>query len=515
MSDANEQINPIALQQGECMIENITLVNQFQEAIDLTFLTSSVRLFEGIDRMYVSGRLSIVDSLNLAKNFRITGQESLTIRARALDMTDQGDGKFAKPPNTIDRVFRVTGITNEQPNPAQTSKNYIINFINPLHFMAQQFRIDRALRGSYSDMLASIWLLEVHKGKIKDIGDITDFWEDTFPSTYQFNPPNMNINEIAQYIVESGNAEGSTFKNSMFFFDTVMGRQRFMSYDTMRTLKLEIPFDTYPRNSDFLSSETNIDAPYLGLNTQIMAYEKIQKSDTMGGQMEGVYASKIRTYDPVRKLEKINNFKIGDAFKNSKETDYHPLVKLSDGDEQVNDVVYKASLFNDDGEISLSEDYVLPALDSVLATDSAVHYKVDMTNAYSPERRLIDSTTATELSSTWIGDEYKDNAFLQRNSLLGQLAQNVIRIKIPFRPDIFAGTMIRLNFQGAELTDGPAFDETDNGYYLITRVTYNIEPLKNAGTIGIECVKDSSAIKIDDYKPLETASQPQEDASER
>ena len=52
---------------------------------------------------------------------------------------------------------------------------------------------------------------------------------------------------------------GSTFKNSMFFFDTVMGRQRFMSYDTMRTLKLEMPFDTYPRNSDFLSSETNID----------------------------------------------------------------------------------------------------------------------------------------------------------------------------------------------------------------------------------------------------------------
>ena len=49
-------------------------------------------------------------------------------------MTDQGDGKFAKPPNTIDRVFRVLGITNEQPNPAQTSKNYIINFIN-LYFM--------------------------------------------------------------------------------------------------------------------------------------------------------------------------------------------------------------------------------------------------------------------------------------------------------------------------------------------------------------------------------------------
>ena len=99
----------------------------------------------------------------------------------------------------------------------------------------------------------------------------------------------------------------------------------------------------------------------------------------------------------------------------------------------MNDVVYKASLFNDDGEISLSEDYVLPALDSVLATDSAVHYKVDMTNAYSPERKLIDSTTATELSSTWIGDEYKDNALLQRNSLLGQLAQNVIRIKLSGR----------------------------------------------------------------------------------
>ena len=112
-----------------------------------------------------------------------------------------------------------------------------------------------------------------------------------------------------------------------------------------------------------------------------------------------------------------------------------------------------------------------------------------------------------------IEDEYKDNAFLQRNSLLKLLLQNVIRIKIPFLDQTYLYTMIRLNFRCAELTDDLHSMKQIMllSYYI---VTYNIEPLKNAYRY-IECVKDSSAIKIDDYKPLETASQPQEDASER
>ena len=78
-----------------------------------------------------------------------------------------------------------------------------------------------------------------------------------------------------------------------------------------------------------------------------------------------VYASKIRTYDPVRKLEKINNFKIeSDAFKNSKKLIIIHLLNYQ-MDEYGNDVVYN-QVYLMMMEKFLSEDYVLPALDAVL-----------------------------------------------------------------------------------------------------------------------------------------------------
>ena len=56
--------------QGECFIDNITIVNHDNLAIDLSLVTSNIQLFESIDQPLVSGRISIVDSLELIKNYK-------------------------------------------------------------------------------------------------------------------------------------------------------------------------------------------------------------------------------------------------------------------------------------------------------------------------------------------------------------------------------------------------------------------------------------------------------------
>ena len=45
-------------------------------------------------------------------------------------------------------------------------------------------------------------------------------------------------------------------------------------------------------------------------------------------------------------------------------------------------------------------------------------------------------------------------------------------------------------------------DELDNGEYLITRVNYNIEPMKNQGLIHLQCVKVGFDTDLKKYDPL-------------
>ena len=64
---------------GEFKIEAFTLVNQYNESLDLTNMVMGFKLFESIFNKFVTGEVSVYDGLNLPKNFRMTGQEYIRI----------------------------------------------------------------------------------------------------------------------------------------------------------------------------------------------------------------------------------------------------------------------------------------------------------------------------------------------------------------------------------------------------------------------------------------------------
>ena len=98
--------------QGQVKVDNLTLINSDKEAVDLVNLCSNIKLYENIKQPFVSGRITLVDGLDLIKNYRIVGQESLTVRIRGLDDTQDG---FTALKDSIDRTFRIYAITHERP----------------------------------------------------------------------------------------------------------------------------------------------------------------------------------------------------------------------------------------------------------------------------------------------------------------------------------------------------------------------------------------------------------------
>ena len=93
---------------GEFTIDSFTLVNQYNESLDLTNMVMGFKLYESIFNKFVTGEVSIYDGLNLPKNFRMTGQEFIRIAIRQKEGIDEeAEEKFS-----IDKTFRIYKLDN-------------------------------------------------------------------------------------------------------------------------------------------------------------------------------------------------------------------------------------------------------------------------------------------------------------------------------------------------------------------------------------------------------------------
>ena len=95
----------------------------------------------------------MVDGLNIVKNYRLTGQESLTMRIRQAE----GTGDYSTPEFSIEknffRIYSITDVNRTQQNMQQ----YVIHFLLRLKFFTcQKTTISQTLRGSYSNILLQV-----------------------------------------------------------------------------------------------------------------------------------------------------------------------------------------------------------------------------------------------------------------------------------------------------------------------------------------------------------------------
>ena len=144
---------------GEFTIDSFTLVNQYNESLDLTNMVMGFKLYESIFNKFVTGEVSIYDGLNLPKNFRMTGQEYLRIAI----VQKEGVDEEADPEFSIDKTFRVYGLENNI-RVNEITQSYVLKICDPRMFYARRKRLSQTLRGRYDQILQNA-LVDVGKFK--------------------------------------------------------------------------------------------------------------------------------------------------------------------------------------------------------------------------------------------------------------------------------------------------------------------------------------------------------------
>lgn len=499
--------------QGALFINSCCITNTDQVAVDVTDISINIKIFEDINQPFLSGRITLVDGVNLLKNYKFTGQESITIDVSQAIIKE---GKIAKATkaNSIRHTFRIYSITDVNRNYQNSYQTYVLHFCDPRKILCDRKKISQVMRNSYSEMLLQTLQQQADFKELPESG--TDYWDESEPQHMQLVVPNWTLSKFIQFIVNNAEYKGNkSWKQSMFFYQSMNkgenmdnGGFRFSSFQSMmrREFPKQFNYAFYNEENANPVIDENMDSETmsLGLDTQILAMYTPQRVNTMHGYNNGAYAGTVRAFDPVRKVLEESTYSIDDVFKtNEKQTHVSgfPMIRRQF------ETTYESDFSPHDGEPETKSIHESPLPETVDGQIEYIDYRVSMTNAYSDEPKLIDSGNKKIIQQ--IGMEYRDANHLERQALLSFMDQSTMRMKIPFRSDISVGTCIQVNIPEPEqmMQDGvtPESDVAYDGKYLITRIAYGIDAARGRGVLDIECVKESLGVDLkteNDYTKL-------------
>ena len=469
---------------GEFVVEAFTLINQYNESLEITNMVMGFKLYESIFNKFVTGEVSIADGLNLPKNFRLTGQEYIRISIKQ----KEGNDEEAEEAFSIDKTFRIYKLDNII-RVDEITQSYVLRICDPRMFYARKKKISQTLRGRYDQILQNA-LIDVGKFKVEEF----DAWEQTKPDNKQLICPNWSVAQLTDYIVNNSQVgESHAFKNDMFFYQTLNGGFRFQSVDSMCTQEFPIPFSNIPRNTSQTEDE-NLNAP-LGLNSAILVYKKPQMFDTLQGTVGGAYASTLKVYDPIRKLEEENIYDLESSMKKGNHVSGHPMLYVDDLERvltagEVTEMTTSPEVSETDVDIQPTQEF-----GGVIINDYHNQHSFD---------------NATSLSDPEVFESRKlnDSGVLERRALLDILQQHRIQVTIPLRTDLSVGMIIKFVMTTPEtMGEGDKADKVNDDRYLITDLAVEGDTVSKTGTCILECVKESYAQKIETAKPLDEVSE--------
>ena len=495
-------------------INAIHLITQEGLSLDIGNLCVGFRLYESIYSKFRTADITLLDSVNILKHYGLTGQEFVRI-----SITHGGLLEELSDIPTIDVTFRVYKAVNVT-RLKETTQAYQLKLCEPSMFTSRNQRLQKVLRGSWSDMLYKV--LENDMG-IQEQN--VEHWEESKYNNYQFIVPNWTINEFIDYVTNTASkGEKSTYKKSFFFYQTLMGGFNFKSLDNMVSGNLEKTMGGTGKGDTVNAAMDGIPPlifkPTSGSKDEvtrehIRAIETPQKFDTLSGTMGGAYASSMIHYDPVRKLQSQEYYDMQETFDRASSTHVSgfPMIRTE-------------SVLGDAGERGLtSED---PSSDGTAEGDTPPPKTDNQSSQLAPNKQM-ESAILCEYSTNHDFDDSKDigtdeifrggsngsNAKLERKAMLEILQQSRIKVTIPIRTDLQVGQIIELLIPEPEIMDegSETKDRINDNRYLLTDLCIVGDPLTARGLCNLELVKESYAreIKLEDIKAMNTAASSTDD----
>lgn len=238
-------------------IAEIILYSSKNERIPLTSMYSELNLYEDIYSNFVSGNLSIIDTVGVLPKFEVIGYETLTIKIRANN-------------KVIDLDFFVYSITNRV-SVNESSNYYLLNFLSYEAIIDSRIAVSERFDGSYTDMAAELFKRYESKKTLKTT---TEASRTSFISPLWH--PSKTFNTLSQRAVSEAGA------CDFFFYETIFDGFRFASLSALReSQKDSIKSYNYTIMNAGQSEDTG----------NIRDYEIIQSFDSLTNTLKGGVAS--------------------------------------------------------------------------------------------------------------------------------------------------------------------------------------------------------------------------------
>ena len=456
---------------GKIWFEALDLINQEGESIDIQELVQQFDLYESIHNKFITGRLILMDGINLLKNYRINGQEFIRISCKMDDGQKVSDKEYS-----VDKTFQIKSIRNLKRN--GVSEVYEIDLVSPRQYYTLRSRISRAYRVTYKDILIHLLTKEC---SIKE--NEFDYAIPTSPEI-QMIVPNWTVDKTIDFIVNNADAEDDpAYRHGYFFYQSLNGGFRFMNLGEMMTLEQPASF-TYG-----IQIDTEAD---LRKNFTILDFHRPILFDTVKGTLNGTYSGRQLTYDPILKVEQESHHDIDKVYGRGNHLGKAPLIRTTTDSNKFFETFKTTGETGEDITLTLDANYSpnLSIGSSLLLNSKMVHAHSDATD-YTSDESIASYDSGTE------------NGGHERNAMMDIITQNRLEVTIPFRTDLTAGTVVNLFIPSSGSGENSVDDGLDDHRYLITDLRLAGDPATQEGITVMGVCKESYAKRIEDVNPLE------------
>lgn len=297
------------LKAGDYRINKMVLFSDVtKKSVDIRTLYTSFEIYEDLFSPNMSGKIFMVDSLNLPEVFPIRGQETL-------ELDFQSDIPEVKP---VKKVFRVYKIDNQTIDENGRGQKYVLHLVSEGGYYNYTERCGYSVKGNTSQMVATIFKKHFPDYIWKDalaIENTSDNNIYTLPAHYS---PFKAITWLSRRAIVNSEKEYSP----VFFYETADG-YHFKSLSTIIKSGEKVK-DTYyfvksnvnknPETNEGSGIKVNPSSKFPAIYNRIQSLQEDQRFNMLDNIMYGVLGSKMSVYDMLYKEKNDYYFRETDVF---------------------------------------------------------------------------------------------------------------------------------------------------------------------------------------------------------
>ena len=422
---------------GDYILEDVVIVGQNLPQIAVKNLMLELNIYESINSPYMTGNLTIRDTMNHRANMSMTGQEEIEFVLSTNDESEEIDFKKVRG-----RIFRISNIISTKP----TEQVYTLHFVTKDAMRNTQTRVKSAYKGS-SDQIVNNILKNVLKTKSAFFAEKSNhFMHIVGNLRYPFE----FIRMCARRSVSFDHAD-----KSYLFYENHRG----YNFASRSKLFFDAPFAKRPVHESFFTSyqRPKVDTPE-EMRT-LKSYQIISQQDVLRDNVNGLLNNTHYNFNRTGKSleKKISSY---ETYVNNRDLDGFPL--YTETPEKNSDRLFDFP----DSQVTLG------SFDPYLHTQST-----------------SDNTS------------YKNTNPNQPDSMRETLASNIkVKIELHGNSNLAAGDVIQLDIPNHEpiinAQDTDVHDVFLSGTYIIENIVHKVSPL--AYVCVCDCVRRSVSTRYED-----------------